>query len=697
MPKKSTTIILDGLDCANCALKIETAVKKIDGITNASLDFTTQKLKFEFEEDSLSESLFSAISEVTLRIEPDVHLRLEEEKFEKKSKFTLDNVLLLLGSILFLVALVIDSPLTWILYAISYVFVGSKVVLRAIKNILKGDLFDENFLMSIATIGAFAIGQYAEGVAVMLFYQVGELFQEGALDHSRKSIAALMDIRPDYANIESAEGLLKVSPLSVKINDIITIKPGEKVPLDGIVIEGNSFLDTSSITGEAFPKEITSGQEIYSGTINKSGLLKVRVTKVFGDSTVSKILDLVQNASSKKAPTEQFITRFAKVYTPIVVFIALGLALIPPLFIPGMPFDQWIYRALVFLVVSCPCALVISIPLGYFGGIGAASKHGILMKGSNYLEAIKDVDTVVFDKTGTLTQGSFSLSKIVCAPGFSQEEVLASAALAESHSNHPLAASVLKAYGEVDSKEIISVTEIAGLGLSVKTKTKTILAGNEKLMNQYGFEVLGNLELKTSIHIAINGKYAGVLLVEDAIKKDAMITIQKLFKLGVKRIVMLTGDSDLIGKKIANDLGITEVYTELLPADKVDQVERLQKEITSSGKLVFVGDGINDAPVLVSADVGIAMGALGSDAAIEAADIVLMTDEPSKLITAITLSRYTQKIVIQNILLAFIVKGLVLGLGAFGLASMWEAVFADVGVALLAVFNALRILNLKID
>jgi Cd2+/Zn2+-exporting ATPase len=531
----------------------------------------------------------------------------------------------------------------------------------------------------------------------MLFYQVGEFFQSQALDHSRKSIARLMDIRPDYANIESADGLIKVSPLSVRINDIITIKPGEKVPLDGIVIEGKSFLDTSSITGESLPKEISIDQEIYSGTINKTGLIKVRVTKLFGDSTVSKILDLVENASSKKAPTEQFITRFARVYTPIVVIVALGLALIPPLFIPGMPFEDWIYRALVFLVVSCPCALVISIPLGYFGGIGAASKHGILMKGSNYLEALKDIDTVVFDKTGTLTQGHFSLTKIICAPGFSEREVLEAAAYAESHSNHPLAASVLKAYGDVDEKLILSVEELAGLGISVKTKTKSIIAGNEKLMNQFGFDVFAKDEMKTSIHIAINGKYAGVLLVEDELKSDAKKTIQKLFDLGVKRIVMLTGDSDQIGKKIALDLGITEVYTELLPSDKVDQVNRLQNEIISKGKLVFVGDGINDAPVLMTADIGIAMGALGSDAAIEAADIVLMTDEPSKISTAIQLSRFTQRIVLQNIFFAFAVKGIVLALGAFGFASMWEAVFADVGVALLAVFNALRILNRKID
>jgi Cd2+/Zn2+-exporting ATPase len=697
MPKKSTTIILDGLDCASCALKIEKAVKEIDGITKATLDFTTQKLKFEFEDASLSESLFSAISNVTQRIEPDVQLRLETDIHKNRSIFNLGNLTLGLGMIFFILGLFFNSELKFFYYVISYDLVGSKVIFRALKNVLKGDFFDENFLMSIATIGAFAIGQYAEGVAVMLFHQVGELFQEGALDHSRKSIARLMDIRPDYANIDGLEGLIKVSPLSIKINDIITIKPGEKVPLDGIVIEGNSFLDTSSITGEALPKEITIGDVILSGTINKTGLLKVRVNKVFGDSTVSKIMDLVENASSSKAPTEQFITRFARIYTPIVVFIALTLAIIPPLFIPDMPFDQWIYRALVFLVVSCPCALVISIPLGYFGGIGAASKHGILMKGSNYLEALTNVDTVVFDKTGTLTQGHFSLTKIICATGFTETEVLEAAALAESHSSHPLAASILKAYGSVDSQLLLSVQELAGLGLSVKTTTKSILAGNEKLMNQLGFDVLAKNEVNTTIHIAINGKYAGVLLVEDELKIDAKAVIKKLFKMGVKRIVMLTGDSDLIGKRIASDLEITEVYTELLPSDKVDLVIRLQNEIISKGKLVFVGDGINDAPVLVKADIGIAMGTLGSDAAIEAADIVLMTDEPSKIITAIQLSRFTQKIVIQNIILAFTIKGLVLVLGAFGLASMWEAVFADVGVALLAVFNALRILNRKID
>jgi len=699
MKKNNTTeLILDGLDCANCALKIENAVKKIDGVTSASLDFTTQKLKIEFNEEALKGSIIDKATSEALRIEPDIRVLSEKKEIETKESFwTNETISLILGSVLFAVALILDfsETIEIVLYAVSFILVGGDIVIRAIKDIFKGQLFDESFLMSIATIGAFAIGQYPEGVAVMLFYKVGERFQNGAVDHSRRSIKALLDIRPDYANLMKEKGPVKVDPQSVRIGDIILIKAGEKVPLDGIVLEGSSFLDTASITGESMPKAVGPQDPIYSGSINQSGLIKVRVTTIYEESTVSKILNLVENAASKKAPTEQFITKFAHYYTPVVVLIAALMAFVPPLLIPGALFSQWVYRALIFLVVSCPCALVISIPLGYFGGIGGASKQGILMKGSNYLEALNKIDTVVFDKTGTLTKGTFTVSDIVSVSSYSKSEILEAAALAESHSSHPIALSIIKAYGKIDQTRVRDVTEVAGLGLMALVSGKRILAGSDKLMRQYGFDPINHQENGARIHIAINETYAGYLVIEDEVKPDAKETVSALKAMGIERVVMLTGDSQAVGEKIAKELGITEVYCELLPADKVDMVEQLQKEKKTSGKLVFVGDGINDAPVLMRADVGIAMGALGSDAAIEAADIVLMTDEPHKIVTAVKLSRFTQKIVWENIALAFGVKLIVLVLGALGMASMWEAVFADVGVALLAVFNAVRVLNAK--
>lgn len=698
MKKNSTELILDGLDCANCALKIENAVKKIEGVTAVTLDFTTQKLKIEYDHLDHKAFIIDKASSEALRIEPDIRiLNTNDEESEKVSFWTLDMMLLMMGSTLFALALMFnfDDSVELVLFAVSFVLVGKDIVLKAIKNSLKGQWFDESFLMSIATIGAFLIGQYPEGVAVMLFYKVGELFQDRAVDHSRRSIKALLDIRPDYANLDQGDGYIQVSPESVRIGDIILVKSGEKVPLDGIVLEGSSFLDTASITGESLPRAIGPDDPIYSGSINQSGLLKIKVTKPFDESTVSKILDLVENASSKKAPTEQFITKFARFYTPAVVGIAVLMAIVPPLLIPGALFSQWIYRALIFLVVSCPCALVISIPLGYFGGIGGASKQGILMKGSNYLEALNKIDTIVFDKTGTLTKGTFRVTDIVCVSAYQKSDLLEAAALAESHSSHPIALSILKAYGKVDSALVKSVNEVAGLGLEAYAKEQRILAGSEKMMRQYGFEPVNHQETGSRIHIAIDETYAGYLVIEDEVKPDAKETVSALKSMGINRIVMLTGDSQSVGEKLAQQLGISEVYCELLPADKVEKVEQLEKEKKTSGKLVFVGDGINDAPVLMRADVGIAMGALGSDAAIEAADIVLMTDEPHKIVTAIRLSRFTQKVVWENIALAFGVKFIVLVLGALGMASMWEAVFADVGVALLAVFNALRVLNSK--
>ncbi len=698
MRKNTSTLVLEGLDCANCALKIENAIRKIDGVTQVNLDFTTQKLTLEYENPAQAPQILALASATALRIEPALKI-LKESKSEDHSfnYLSFDFLSLILGALIFMVALLVDfdGPLEFFLYGISYLLVGSKIVLKALKNLFKGELFDESFLMSIATIGAFMIGQYPEGVAVMLFYQIGELFQNRAVDHSRRSIAALMDIRPDSANVIRNEQIQSVSPNDVEVGEIILIKAGEKVPLDGIVIEGESSIDTSSITGEAALKDIQVNDSIYSGCINKSGVIKVEVTKPYADSTVAKILDLVQNASSKKAPTEQFITKFARIYTPAVVFIALSLAILPPLFISGARFEDWVYRALVFLVVSCPCALVISIPLGYFGGIGGASKRGILIKGSNYLEALKSVETVVFDKTGTLTQGQFSLKQIISISSLSEKELLASLALAESHSNHPIARSILKSAGQIDLKSIISVQEIPGLGINAKTKDRKIDIGNYKFMKQMGYEVTFEVEDGTIIYIAINGVMAGYALLQDELKAQAKETIDQLKVMGISRIIMLSGDSKIVGESIAKSLGISEVYTELLPQDKVDYLERFESEVSSKGKVLFVGDGINDAPVLSRADIGIAMGALGSDAAIEAADVVLMTDEPIKVVEAIRLARFTQKIVWENIVLAFLVKGLVLGLGAFGLASMWEAVFADVGVALLAVFNALRVLQIK--
>jgi len=698
MSKNTSTLILNGLDCANCALKIENAVRKIDGVTQVNLDFTTQKLTLEFADPSQAEQIIALARSTALRIEPEINILTESKAKEVSYNYrSFEFVSLVLGALLFVGALSfeLDQPIDLFLYGLSYLLVGSKLVYKAVKKCVKGELFDESFLMSIATIGAFLIGQYPEGVAVMLFYQIGELFQNRALDHSRRSIASLMDIRPEIANVVRNNVIQSVSPSDVLVGETIIIKAGEKVPLDGIVLEGFSTLDTASLTGEAALREVEVGDSLISGSINQSGLLKVKVESLYADSTVAKILDLIENASSKKAPTELFITKFARIYTPVVVFIALSLALIPPLFIAGARFDDWVYRALVFLVVSCPCALVISIPLGYFGGIGGASKRGILIKGSNYLEALKSVETVVFDKTGTLTKGQFSLSKVVSTGSYHENDILEALVLAESHSTHPIAKALHKRIDPHSLSSIQSVQEIPGLGIVIKTSNQSIIAGNIKLLTQMGIEVTIKPQQGTVTYIAINEEFVGYCIFDDELKTKSKETIDQLKSLGISRIVMLTGDNKVTGERMADYLGITEVYTELLPQDKVIYLEKFESESSSKGKVVFVGDGINDAPVLSRADIGIAMGALGSDAAIEAADVVLMTDEPFKVVEAIHLARFTQKIVWENIIMAFVVKGLVLGLGALGMASMWEAVFADVGVALLAVFNALRILQLK--
>ena len=608
------------------------------------------------------------------------------------------EIKIIIALILFCIALIVKFNNEWInniIYIISYIIVGFEIVKKAVRNIFRGKVFDENFLMTVATIGAFCIGEFPEAVAVMLFYQIGELFQDYAVDKSRKSISNLMDIRPDYANVERDGKIQKVDPEDVKIGEIIIVKPGEKIPLDGCVIEGKSSLDTKALTGESLPREISEGEEVLSGCINLNGLIKVEVTKEFGESTVSKILDLVENASSKKSKSEHFITKFAAYYTPIVVIIAVILAIVPPLVIENAVFSDWLYRALSFLVVSCPCALVISIPLSFFGGIGGASKMGVLIKGSNYLEALANTEIVVFDKTGTLTEGVFEVQKVK-AIDISVEELLKLTAYAENYSNHPISLSVKKAYNkEIDEKQIVKTQELSGRGIVATIGNKEILVGNEKLMKekQINFEKCD--DIGTILYVAIDKKYAGYILISDRIKEDSVKAISNLKKNNVKQTVMLTGDRKDVGERVAKQLGIDKVYTELLPDGKVEKVEELLKKKSEKGKLAFVGDGINDAPVLAISDIGIAMGGLGSDAAIEAADVVLMTDEPSKIVNAIQLSKKTMRIVKENIIFAILVKVIVLILSALGISTMWEAVFADVGVSILAIINALRVLRVK--
>lgn len=575
-----------------------------------------------------------------------------------------------------------------------YVVIGWDIVWKAVTNILHGQVFDENFLMTIATIGALILGEHSEGVAVMLFYQVGEWFQSYAVSKSRRSITSLMDIRPDYANIEQDGKLVQVDPDEVQIGSTIIVKPGERIPLDGTIIKGSSALDTSALTGESMPREVEPGMEVISGCINQTGILTIRTTKEFGESTVAKILDLVENASDKKGRIENFITRFARYYTPAVVFAALALAILPPI-ITGQAFSIWIYRALTFLVISCPCALVISIPLSFFGGIGGASKIGVLVKGSNYLEALAHAEMVVFDKTGTLTKGSFAVSEIH-SNDMKDHQLLELAAYAEDYSNHPISLSIKNAYGKkIDNTRITDVQEIAGHGVQALIDGKSVLAGNAKLMIREHIKYTACPSVGTVVYVACNGKYAGCIVIEDEIKADAPAAIRSLKSAGIRRTVMLTGDADAVGKKVANRLGLDQAYTELLPADKVDRVEDLLKQKSEKGTLVFVGDGINDAPVLARADIGIAMGGLGSDAAIEAADVVLMTDEPSKIATVMRIARKTIRIANQNIVFALGIKFLVLILGAFGYANMWAAVFADVGVSVIAILNAIRAMRVK--
>ncbi len=691
------TLYLEGLCCGDCAQKIEAQVSRVDGVKSASLDFVTQKLTIAAADKKDLPFIMRRASQIALDIEPAIRISYTDKKTaadppaapRKRLRF----IALCTGAVLFALGIVFDfSPLgELIAFLLSYLLIGSEVVLRALKNITRGQVFDENFLMSVATVGAFIIGEYPEGVAVMLFYQIGEAFQRLAVNRSRKSISALMDIRPDFANLKVGNELQRVTPEEVGVGDIIVVKPGEKVPLDGTIAEGYSALDTSALTGESLPRDAGPGSEVLSGSINTNGVLTIEVSKEFGESTISKILDLVQNASSKKAPTENFITKFARYYTPVVVFAAVALAAIPPLVIPAAVFSDWVYRALAFLVVSCPCALVISIPLSFFGGIGGASRNGILVKGGNYLEALTNVDTVVFDKTGTLTKGIFNVAQIAGANGWSEQELLSYAAHAESFSNHPIALSIQRKYGRaIDAQRLTEQEEIPGQGVRVKVDGKPVLAGNGKLMDAAGIAWQPTEALGSVVYLAVDGAYAGYIVISDELKPDSRKAIQDLKALGVNNTAMLTGDSKAVGESIAHEIGLDSVYTELLPHQKVEQLERLEQHKKTRGKLVFVGDGINDAPVLARADIGIAMGALGSDAAIEAADVILMTDEPSKIVSAIRVARKTKAIIWQNILFAMGVKVALLSLSAIGMATMWEAVFGDVGVTVIAILNAMR-------
>lgn len=613
----------------------------------------------------------------------------------KKMKKKLYKIII--SGILFLIAFLLkidNKVVNNILFIISYIIVGKEILEKAFKNITRGKVFDENFLMTVATLGAFLIGEYPEAVAVMLFYQIGELFQIYAVDKSRKSVAALMDIRPDYANLLDDGKEIKVNPEKVNMGDVIIIKPGEKIPIDGVVIEGNTSLNTFALTGETVPREVGKKDEVLSGSINNEGLIKVKTTKKFSDSTVSKILDLVENASSKKSNSENFISKFAKYYTPIVVVIALTLCIFPPIIL-NQKFTTWIYRGLSFLVVSCPCALVVSIPLSFFGGIGASSKIGVLIKGSNYLESLSKTETIICDKTGTLTEGVFEVQKIKPVD-ISEKELLKYAAYTEHFSNHPISMSLKKAYGKkIDSSKVTNTKEISGKGVIATIDNKEIIVGNEKIVKDENIKYVKSEEVGTIIYIAIDKKFAGTIVISDKIKKDAKKAIRLFRKNNVKKIVMLTGDKENISKEVFDELKLDDYKAELLPQDKVEIVEQIIKEKTESKQVAFIGDGINDAPVLALSDIGIAMGGAGSDAAIEAADIVIMTDEPSKLADAMKISKKTMKIVKENIIFAITVKIVVLLLSALGLATMWAAVFADVGVSVIAILNALRILRVK--
>lgn len=704
-------IELKGLGCPNCASKIEHDIQKVNGIKEANMNFPNQTILIELDKAISIDTAIEQITKIVHNHESEVMVSLKnnldkkskshshehnhdqsynDEMNETKTKFIRFGI----GILIFALAIFIDiaAPFKLLIFIVAYAVFGGDVVITALKNILKGDFFDENFLMTIATLGAFAIGDYPEAVAVMLFYQIGEILQDLAVGRSRKSIRAIMDIRPDFANKITVNGTEKVEPSVIQIGDYILVKPGEKIPLDGVIEDGNSQLDTKALTGESVPRTVNIGDEVLSGCINQSGLLKIKVTKSFGESTVTKILELVENASARKAPTEKFITKFARYYTPAVVLLALAVAIIPPLITPEADFTIWLSRALIMLVISCPCAIVVSIPLGFFSGIGIASSKGILIKGSNYLQALNEVNTVVFDKTGTLTEGVFEVIETKAEDGY-KNDLLKYTAIAEYHSTHPIAKSIIAKYNlaneKIDEKIIESYEEIAGYGVKVLADGKTILVGNIKLMNKEGMLPQKANSVGTVVYTAIDGIYAGYIVISDKLKKDSKQAIKSLNELGIKDTVMLTGDREITAKDIANKIGISKVYSELLPAQKVEKLEEISKQ-NQKGKVIFVGDGINDAPVLARADIGIAMGGAGSDAAVEAADIVIMHDEPSKIAEAIKIAKHTNKIVWQNIIFALGVKAIFLIMGGLGFANMWLAVFADVGVTLIAVLNSMR-------
>ena len=696
--------VLKGLTCPNCSSKIEREVAALGGVNESSINLVAQTLTVDFSGDYSGDAL-DDITRIVHSHESDVEVAMPEDTADKaegepenSDKSTIAR--LALGAAVYAAGIVltyffpyVNGYITLGVLVLAYIILGADVVMRALKNILKGRVFDENFLMTISTVGAFVIGEYPEAVAVMLFYQIGELFQDMAVRRSRKSISSLMDIRPDSANVKRNGALIEVSPQEVAVGEIIVVKPGEKIPLDGVVIDGESMLDTRALTGESVPRSIKKGDTALSGCINQSGAVTIEVTKEYGESTVSKIIDLVENAASRKALTENFITKFARYYTPAVVILAVLLAVVPPLLFGGV-WAEWINRSFVFLVISCPCALVISVPLTFFGGIGSASRKGVLVKGSNYLEALNSLETVVFDKTGTLTKGVFRVSDINTDNGFTGGQVLQLAAAAESMSNHPIARSIAEEYGgEIDESKITDYSEISGHGISAVYDGSRVLVGNDKLMKRFGISFKKCEKAGTVVYVACDGKYAGSILISDEIKSDSRKAISQLKALGVKNTVMLTGDNEEIAKAVSGELGLDEYHSQLLPDQKVEILERLDKSKSKGGKLAFVGDGVNDAPVLARADIGIAMGGLGSDAAIEAADVVLMTDEPSKLVDAVKTAKATRHIVKQNIIFALAVKAAFLVLGAFGIAGMWEAVFGDVGVMLLAVLNAMRILK----
>jgi Cd2+/Zn2+-exporting ATPase len=688
---------LKNLDCASCAAKLEDNLKKMDGVKFVSVNFAN--LTLTIDTDSLDR-----VKEKIREIEPEVLVQeIKSATNEEESELAENKIAIikaLLGLFLLIIGLLFKDTLhatpfhvaEYAIFIIAYLVVGWGVLASAIKNIIKGQVFNEHFLMAVATLGAFAIHAMPEAVSVMLFYVTGELFQDIAVGRSRKSIKSLLEIKPDYANLKSGLEIVRVSPEEVKIGDVIVVKPGEKVPLDGTILDGTSFVDTAALTGESVPRKVKEKDAVLSGMINQTGLITIKVTKPFSESSISKIMELVENATSKKAQTEKFNTTFAKYYTPVDVVGALLLAVLPPLLFAGQTFSDWIYRALVVLVVSCPCALVISIPLGYFGGIGMASRKGILVKGSNFLDSLTQVKTVVFDKTGTLTKGEFKVSEVVTSNGFSKEEILEYAAYAEANSNHPVAQSITIAYqGKIENHRITKTEEISGHGMKAIVDGKTILAGNDKMLHKENVEHSACQVDGTVVHIAIDRVYAGYIIISDSLKDDAIEAIENLKAKNIQT-VMLTGDNQFAAAAFAKKLNIDKYFYELLPEDKVKHIEQLIKE-NKGGKVAFVGDGINDAPVIARADVGIAMGALGSDAAIETADVVLMTDSPSKVALSIDVAKITRSIVWQNIYFAMGVKLIFIVLGVFGVATMWEAVFGDMGVALIAVFNAIRILR----